>query len=1105
MVFPYETGCTDVPSFSPAPLATLSLPLSDAVQQFLQRPPHAETRMLAAYTAYLARLNRETVFDLGWLEAGQIYPFRVAFDLEQPFTVWWREVWIELQRLRTHQRVRSPFPQSNPFPLQIGWDFDSMASSPMASAAGLTLLMAEQSWTYRWTYPPQVFSPEAVERLRSDFLLFLDHLAIQPDRPLSQIPLLSEAQAQIILQDWNASPSPAGGDRCIQALFEEQVERTPEAIALVYEQVQISYRQLNARANQLAHHLLGLGVEPDQFVGLCVERSPELIIGLLGILKAGAAYLPLDPGYPAERLALMIEDAQPQVIVTQGAVQDRLPQGKAQLVNLADPDPLPQTSSDNPTAPVQPWHLAYIIYTSGSTGKPKGVMIEHRALVNFVQAAREQYGIGATDRVLQFASVSFDAAAEEIYPCLTVGGRLVLRSPHWMGSIPQFLQRCQDQKITVLDLPTAYWHLMVAELKADPGLCLPRSLRRVIIGGEAVDPERVVQWQDILRRTQVTADLVNTYGPTEATVVATASHLPAPRGQSSRNAASVESPGQGTPRMTIGRPLPGVRVYVLDDRQQPVPLGLAGELCIGGGAIARGYLNRPELTAQRFLPDPFLPAPFLQSATSGVDNTTARLYRTGDLVRYLPHGEIDFLGRVDSQVKLRGFRIELGGIEARLSQDERVQASIVILREDPPREPQLVAYVVPHPTRADAGEFSTQALRQRLQATLPDYMVPAAIVCLPALPLTPNNKIDRRALPAPSLADFQADEDEFIPPLGELEIQLAELWQSILGLPQVGATDHFFQLGGNSLLAIKLFVQIERRLGQSLQLSALLQAPTPRKLAQRLSQTAGAEASAPVKSEFTTVVPFHPKGSQPPLFFINSISYARRLSSQLGEEQPFYCLNLFGITDLLSSHLTELSLANIAQRFVQDIQRVNPTGPYWLCSYCGDTKLAIEIGHQLQANPFTPVVQILIDPLWDEPIGSQPWVQNLQRFGLDYGVQKLQNRIRIVREQVNYRSRQLAGRWLNSERGAQLQKDLDLYDQFRALCDRHQPQPYAGPVTVISCQELASWDTPRLRATFPQGFNLRIVPGYHHNLFVEPQLQQLVREMQLVLAPAAKV
>ncbi len=581
--------------------------------------------------------------------------------------------------------------------------------------------------------------------------------------------------------------------KCITQLFETQVASTPDAVAVVFEDQQLTYRELNCRANQLAHHLTSLGVGPEVLVGICVERSLEMVVGLLGILKAGGAYVPLDPAYPQERLAFMLSDSQVSVLLTQEKLRVRLTEHGAHVVCLdADWGIISQEREENPVNSAKPKNLAYVIYTSGSTGKPKGVMIQHQSLVNFTETAIVEYGLTWRDRVLQFASISFDAAAEEIYPCLTCGGTLVLRSDEMLSDLPTFMQKCRDWELTVLDLPTAYWQQLTSEL-ATAGLMFPESLRLVIIGGERALPERVGMWQKFIG---ARPQLVNTYGPTEATVVATMYKLPA--------AAPSET---NLTEVPIGRALRHVRTYILDQHLQLLPIGVSGELYIGGAGLARGYLNRPDLTEEKFIPNPFS------------DEPGARLYKTGDLARYLSDGNIEFLGRIDHQVKIRGFRIELGEIEAVLSQHPEVRETVVIAREDQPGNKRLVAYVVSNQESPTASE-----LRRFLKEKLPDYMVPSAFVMLDALPLTPNGKVDRRALPAPDTGLSQ--ETSFVPPRTTTEKVIAEIWAEVLGLKLVGIHDNFFELGGHSLLVTQVISRLRSAFEVELPLRCLFEFPT---------------------------------------------------------------------------------------------------------------------------------------------------------------------------------------------------------------------------------------------------------------------------------------
>ncbi len=956
-------------------------------------------------------------------------------------------------------------------------------------------------------------------------------------------------------------PAPDGGgallslsslDAVVHHLIEDQARRRPDDVAVLYDGQTLTYRQLDERANQLAHHLQRLGVVPDGFVGLCLDRSLDLIVGLLAILKAGGAYLPLDPSYPAERLAFLIEDAAPQVILTQRSLVATLPLATAQPASQSGPAqsgpaqsgpaqsgpaqsglPSPaaiapailcldtqsqdwaQYPTTAPTTAVQPHHLAYLIYTSGSTGKPKGVMIEHRSLVHFTRAAQVAYGLTDRDRVLQFASISFDIAVEEIFCTLTIGATLLLRTPE-MILVPRLLQGCREQGITVLDLPTAYWHLLVAELvEAEMG-SLPADLRLIIFGGEKVSPKRLQQWRSIPGNS---VTLINSYGPTEATVVALAHPLPPGEPSPPLVLEGAVETAVEDPDDTIGRPLPNVTIHLLDGDRQPVAAGSAGEIYIGGPGIARGYLNRPDLTAERFIPDPF--------DASG----QGRLYATGDLARYRQDGNLEFLGRSDFQVKIRGFRVELSEVEAVLGQHPLVGQAVVILRTDHPDRPQLVAYLLPKAGQSTDllnSLASRRNLRQFLRERLPDYMVPDLLVVLESLPLTPNAKVDRQALPQPTPEHGEDRKTRYVSPQNALEEQLAQLWQGQLGqVEPVGRDDNFFALGGTSLQAVQLASRIEKILGRPIPLSSLFQCPTLGDLAEALT----AQASPTPSSGVVTI---QSQGDRPPLFFVNSISYAKLLGQDYGPDYPLYGLNIFGLTEELlaasrdtsrdtSRDLAEggsspatsavsdaqeevsvgVSLATIAHRLIQDLRSVQPEGPYYLCGYCDDAYLAYEIAQQLQQQWQTVALLAFIDGIWDmEPPSPLP---PLSRPSWSYLLEKVRHRIRITRYFAGLRYQRFIGqiRGYFGHQQTELDRDLILLNAYRAAIANYVPDPYPGSIRLITCSEWRIREVPTLSRLAQGGLQLKEVEGLHHNLFIRPQVHGLVDQIQDAIDGAA--
>ena len=640
-------------------------------------------------------------------------------------------------------------------------------------------------------YSTDLFDEISMKRMMAHFENLLEAIIANPDQPIATLPLLSDAERHCILYDRNASPATvsSASHQLVHHLIEDQAERTPEAVAVVFEQQRLTYRELNARANQVARALQAQGVEPETLVGICLERGLDMVVGLLGILKAGGAYVPIDPSYPKDRLDFMLKDTQMLMLITHSDIAATLPDHNRPVLCLDRDWPrIAQQPDTNLFSRTSPEHLAYVIYTSGSTGLPKGVMIPHGALVNYVQTARQDFAIGSADRVLQFASISFDASAEEIYPCLTSGGTLVLRAERMLDSWNAFLEKCQEEQLTILDLPTAFWHELVTGMDAE-GLTLPRSVRLVIIGGDRARPERLAQWHNLVSES---VQLVNTYGPTEATIVAT-------KGELVRPPSSVLEKSE----VTLGKVIPNVRGYVLDRAGHPAPIGVTGELFLGGRGVARGYVNQADTTAEKFVPDPFSQDP------------GARLYRTGDLVRYRNDGTLQFIGRADHQVKLRGFRIELGEIEAVLERHPAVLRGVVVAREDERGEKRLVAYVVA------TDEPSVSELRSFLQKRLPEYMIPSGFVLGEELPLLPNGKVDRRALPAPDQGYADLDTD-YVPPRGPIEETLVTIWQEVLETDQVGVFDNFFDLGGHSLSSMQVIAKVEQQLGVRLEFRDLL-------------------------------------------------------------------------------------------------------------------------------------------------------------------------------------------------------------------------------------------------------------------------------------------
>jgi amino acid adenylation domain-containing protein len=647
-------------------------------------------------------------------------------------------------------------------------------------------------------YDTDLFDASTVARMASHFVRVLEAAVERPEARLDSLPLLDAREHACVVTQWNTAAPALPAVQTLHELFEEQVARTPDAVAVEFGHERLGYGELNAQANRLARHLRTLGVGPDVLVGLCIDRSPDMVLGMLAIMKAGGAYVPLDPAYPRERLAVMLEDAAPAVVVTHTQLADRLAGTDRPVLYLdAAATELADYPSTDPVALAGPDHLAYVIYTSGSTGRPKGVLTEHRNAVALLGAMRESFPFDARDAWAQFHSSAFDFSVLEIWGALGHGGRLVLISHDVARAPAQLHALLQRHAVSILcHTPSAFQQLM-RETGSDFAAALP-SLRVLVFGGEALSERLLAPW---LRAASGRAPIpVNIYGPTETTVAV-----------STYSACSLVPDEDRV--VPLGRPLDGMQVYLLDAAGNPVPAGVTGELYIGGAGVSRGYLNRPDLTAERFVPDPF--------GTAG-----SRLYRTGDLARHLPDGTLDYLGRADQQVKLRGFRIELGEIEAALARHACVREAVVLARDDLAGDRRLVAYLVHDGEPVEAG-----ALRAHLQRMLPDFMVPSYFVRLEKMPLTGNGKLDRRALPAP---DPGRGDAAYVEPRTPMEQAMAGIWAEVLGLDRIGAHDDFFELGGHSLLATQVVSRLRERFGIELPLRDLFEAPIVAALSERV-------------------------------------------------------------------------------------------------------------------------------------------------------------------------------------------------------------------------------------------------------------------------------
>ncbi len=643
-------------------------------------------------------------------------------------------------------------------------------------------------------YAADLFDGGTIDRLVGHLTTLLEGIAADADLRLSALPLLGEAERHRLLVEWNATAAGYPSQECLHDLFAAQAERTPDAVAVIAEEAQLSYGELDRRSNQLAHHLRSLGVGPEVIVGLCVERSPDMVVGLLGILKAGGAYLPLDPSYPPDRLAYMLADAAAPILVTQTGLMEQRPAHDARLVLLdADWAEIARWPTTAAASGTQADNLIYVIYTSGSTGQPKGAMIRHRGVVNRLAWMDAAYRLQARDRVLQKTPFGFDVSVWELFWPLIRGAGLVMARPGGQRDSAYLVQAIAAHGITIVHFVPS----MLREFLQTAALEPCASLREVICSGEALTADLVASFA-----ARLPGRLHNLYGPTEASVDV-----------------SFWRCDPAAPTVAIGGPIWNTQLYVLDGGLLPVPIGVTGELYIGGVGLGRGYLKRGALTADRFVPSPF-----------GVGE---RLYRTGDLARWRADGTLEFLGRLDHQVKLRGYRIELGEIEAVLRSDADVKDAVVVARQDDAGDQRLVAYVVGQ--AAATADADVAALRAHLRQNLPDYMVPSAFVALDRLPLTPSGKLDRKALPA-SAPQQRAAMAAYVAPRTPGEEVLAGIWCELLALERVGVDDNFFELGGHSLLAMRVTARLREAFAIELPLRAVFEAPTVAELSKSIEE-----------------------------------------------------------------------------------------------------------------------------------------------------------------------------------------------------------------------------------------------------------------------------
>lgn len=925
----------------------------------------------------------------------------------------------------------------------------------------LVLLAKEQNDKLDLTieFNTALFLSETIEHLLANLKTLLEGIVANPDESISHLPILSRTEQQQLLIEWNATQTEYPRDKCIHQLFEEQVERTPDAVAVSFGDQVLTYGQLNRRANQLAHYLRRQGVGADVLVGLAIERSMEMLVGVVGILKAGGAYVPFDPEYPVDRLAFMVDDANTHVVLSSKRTRGSLPSGVDTLLLDQDWNLIARESTQNPPNQTLPNHLAYVLYTSGSTGKPKGVMMNHRPLVNLISWQICHPSFAKDGKTLQFASLNFDASFHEIFSTLCSGGTLVLISEQSRRDAGSLLQYLHDQTINRMFMPFIFLQQLAQEAVRNP-IQVP-SLTEIITAGEQlrITPE-IRAWFK-----QISCTLHNHYGPTESHVV-TAFTLDG-------------SPDRWDAFPPIGQPIANTQIYILGNEKQLMPRGAIGEIFIGGDCLARRYLNRDDMTAERFIPHPFC------------DDPNARLYQTGDLARFLPDGNIVFLGRVDEQVKLRGYRIELGEIEVALQEHPSVRDCVVSAREDNPGDKRLIAYVVPHPnSTADDNEW-----RHLLRTKLPEYMVPSAFIKLDALPLSPNGKVDRRALPAPEIA-VRRMEDAFVAPRDRFELALAEIWEAILRVSPIGMTDNFFDLGGHSLLAVRLFAEIEKIYSKKFPLRILFEAATIEQFAQLLQH----EGWQP---DWSSLVPIRAHGSKPPLFYIpplNAVLSFAKLAYRLGSDQPTFGL----LASPLGDHNPFTRMEDEAAFHIEQIRTVQPQGPYYLSGWSYGGLVAYEIAQQLVAQGERVAFLGILDTgfrLKDLRARVYYYSRLLKyfvRLRPREQFERVAKRIRMISRIIRHGSKP------NEIMTGEI-KGNDWKGDLRRMALYH-PRPYPGGVVLFRTRDQ---DPRRTRDPLRDwgrlakgGVEVQDIPGMHGDLLVEPHVQEVAEKFRTSLTCA---
>jgi len=926
----------------------------------------------------------------------------------------------------------------------------------------LDVFMWEESAQIRVTfaYNADLFEPGTVRRMLGHYVTILNSITTRPDIPVSRLPLLSDDERSRVLFEWNRTRSNYERNASICQLFESVASRMPNSIAAVCHENHLTYDALRKKANQIANLLRSLGVGSEMPVGLCVDRSLDAVVGMLGILKAGGAYVPLDSNYPKDRLRFMLADTGARVLLTQAALEDSLPEYDGMIVRIdADRDDIERQPQKEPCGGLGASSLAYIMYTSGSTGDPKGVMVEHRSISRLVRHSN-YLRLSADDCVAQASNLSFDAATFEIWGPLLNGARIEIMPTELLWSPSDLKAKLQAQGITTMFLTTALFNQLVRQ---DPSMF--STLDTILFGGEASDPSTVRQipTEGMPRR------LLHVYGPTESTTFATYHE--------------VRIEDCDNEYLPIGRPLSNTRCYVLDEALEPVPIGTPGELYLGGDGIARGYFRRPDLTRRGFLQNPF------------AEDQEDYLYRTGDRVKYLPNGNMVFLGRVDSQIKLRGHRIEPGEIEAVLKRTPGVADALVLADEAQPEEKRLLAYV----QIREGATFDSISTRSELESSLPSYMIPTIVIPVNAWPLTTNGKVNREALPEPDggpVWDQSAEQDtqnSFSTGAGgtkhrpkiAMTKRMIELWEEVLRTRGIQATDNFFDVGGHSLLAVELIYRIEEVFGSRLAIHVLFEAPTPEALSARLREQKPGVAC-------WTLSPVNPDCTEPPLFLMWGLMIYRHLARCLGPEQPTYGIYLEAELDLHRDpvRFPFSSVEALARHYVNEIRSIRPHGPYQVGGVSFGGILAFEVARQLTAQDEQVTLLSMLDttaPSLHRPSGwRSPFLRKLAPLGR---LARHAASRAAIREYSTLKSQESTLPWRN---------------QVRHLYRHYEPDPVSVPIVLFRATGADAKSPGRPSdlgwgSYTSAGVVVHPVEGSHAGILNMPNVELLAEKLKLYL------